>query len=148
MRFNERLAKRIRSPSCQFLIMSPERASKNRDIFFVISHLIRQGLVNRIIVDECHVILTWGATFRQSLAESVDALDEVIRLAGMRVPRAYYTATIPESDLPRFQEIVHAPELLRIARKSSCYVKLNIHISSVRRMQLHRDSRIYCGYFR
>lgn len=112
--YTKTVAKRMRDPSCRFVIISPEKFLKNEEFSRDLGELAQRGLINRIIVDECHVILTWGSSFRKTLMESIEALDLMCRNNNVQIPKAYYTATLSERDVRKFEEMLHIRDLLRI----------------------------------
>lgn len=57
----------IRAPvkdSLRVILTTPESLLQNNNLIVFVRSLIEEGRVHRVVVDEAHVVLTWGPQFR------------------------------------------------------------------------------------
>ncbi|KAI9035034.1 uncharacterized protein KD926_004698 [Aspergillus affinis] len=91
------------------VLVTPE-STEHPDFHSFVNRLRVQQRLDRVVVDECHIVLNDQADFRP-------AMRRLGHLTAARTQMVYLTATLPPSEEPRFFErIGHARETARMFR--------------------------------
>lgn len=70
------------------ILMTPEKFSENQTIIEVMKHLRDKNMIHRIVIDECHCLLTFDK-FRPAY----NKLSELYRTEFSTIPISFFTAT-------------------------------------------------------
>ncbi|CCG85096.1 protein of unknown function [Taphrina deformans PYCC 5710] len=100
------------------ILVSFDSAVTKKFISYAVSH-IQQGVIGRLMVDECHLALQASPAFRSNLLRAGE-------LRALDVPSIYLTATLPPKDIPRFKALFLLDNSLNIMRQSTN--RSNVHI--------------------
>ncbi|SFJ63598.1 protein DpdF [Cellulomonas sp. KH9] len=103
----EAIKERLRDGSQKVLFTSPEALVTS--LAQSLRHLASRGTLSHVVIDEAHLIRSWGLSFRpefQVVASLVSELRDVARAQGVTPPRvALLTATLSQQGLQLNEEL-------------------------------------------
>ena len=101
---DDRIEKLLKNPqnsideinSVNIIYVTPEKLMQNEEVGDFIRFLNDDNILKRIIIDECHVVVNWGETFRPAYISMFHRLFNELHIM---VPWTFYTATIHRLDI-------------------------------------------------